>query len=221
VSEYSDAMAEFVRRIHPELEDAGFRKRRHAFNRSAADGVVQVVSFQMGPKMPPGAGPILPWRPDLYGRFTVNLGVALREAWEQLEGRGHTFPAFNHDYDCQIRLRLGEILGADEDLWWPLDVPTPDLVNSVGAALTGPGLSWLKRRESREAILELWRDVGYRALPMPTALPIVMMLRHLDRRQEAAAVMRDYYDSRTDHPSHRRYIYDLAQKLNIEGLDPP
>lgn len=221
VSEYSEAMAEFVRRVHPELKKAGFRKRRHAFNRSAEEGVVQVVSFQMGPKLPPGAEPIPPIRPDLYGLFTVNLGVAVREAWEQSQGPDLTFPAFIHDYDCQIRERLGGVLGADRDLWWSLDEPISTLGEAIGEALVGPGLDWLTGRETRRAILELWEEVGHDALPMNTALPIVMILRYVDRHEEAAAAMQSYYVTITDHAPHRRYVYEVARSLEIAGLAAP
>ena len=40
---FADAMAAVVRTVHPHMTKAGFRKRRHAFNRSMEDGVVQVV----------------------------------------------------------------------------------------------------------------------------------------------------------------------------------
>ncbi len=220
VSKYSEVMAEFVRTLHPALKNAGFRKRRHTFNRSVEEGVVQVVNFQMGPKLPPGAQPIPQYRDDLYGLFTVNLGVAVAEAWEQSFGATDEYPAFTSDPDCQIRSRLGHVLDAEEDVWWPLDTPVADLVEAVGPAVTGPGLDWLHKRESRLAILELWQDIGHERLPMTTALPIVMILRHLDRYEEAAAVMRSYYDTVTTHLGHRRYVYDVAQSLGIEGIAP-
>jgi hypothetical protein len=214
-------MAEIVRRVHPELKQAGFRKRRHTFNRSSEDGVVQVIGFQMGAKLPPGAVPIPGLRPDLYGLFTVNLGVAVREAWEQSMRLDKPFPAFINDYDCEIRERLGQVLGERYDVWWPLGAEPADTAAVIFDALTGPGLEWLAARGTREAILRVWGDGGLRALPTPTALPIVMILRHLDRPDHAAEVLRSYYDTITDHRPHRRHVYDVARSLQIDGLPPP
>ena len=109
-------MAAVVKAIHPRLKEARFRKRRHTFNRIAEAGVVQVVGFQMGQKLAPGARPIPPLRPNLHGLFTVNFGVAIEEAW-LLRDRGQTgqFPGFLNDYDCEVRERLGQLLGEKKD----------------------------------------------------------------------------------------------------------
>ena len=56
----ADAMAYVVSRIAPELAVADFRKRRHSFNRVKGDDLVHVVSFQMAPKLPPGATEVPP-----------------------------------------------------------------------------------------------------------------------------------------------------------------
>ncbi len=221
MTEYADAMSEIVRTIHPLLKDAGFRKRRHLFNRSAEDGIVQVIGFQMGAKLPPGAKPIPGLRPDLHGRFTVNLGVSIREAWERLSGPARDFPAFANDYDCQIRERLGQILGHREDVWWPLGGNPTAVAGSIADALMGPGLDWLNSRATRADILRLWSNGGQRALPIPTAIPIVLILCHLDREEESAEILRSYYGSITDHRPHKKYVFDLAQSLGVGGLSPP
>lgn len=46
-------MARIVEDHAPALKKAGFRKRRHSFNRDARDGLVHVVHFWMAPKEPP------------------------------------------------------------------------------------------------------------------------------------------------------------------------
>lgn len=215
-------MADFVARIHPALKQREFRKRRNAFNRSAEEGIVQVISFQMGAKLPPGTRPIPGLRPDLHGRFTVNLGVAIEEAWIVRLGSKDGFAGFVNDYDCEIRTRLGRILGAAEDTWWSLDAPR-DAVDSVGDSIVGPGLGWLTDRGTRSGILSIWERQGLSALPMPTPIPIVMMLRHLGRETRAIDLFNSYYDSITDHPSHKQYLRELAESQAIElppGQDP-
>lgn len=220
VTRYADSVAWIVRQLHPELKSAGFRKRRHSFNRSVEDGVVEVINFQAGQKLAPGADPIPRLRPDLYGRLTVNLGVAVREAWEQYTRFEKEFPDFANAYDCQIRVRLGQVTGGAEDTWWPLSRDDSLVAIQIREGLIGPGLHWLERRATRTRILDIWATGGLGALPTATALPIVMVLRHTGRDDEAAAVLREYYDSVTP-PPHRIYVFDVARSLGIDGLSPP
>lgn len=213
----ADAMTDIVARIHPALKESGFRKRRNAFNRSDEEGVVQVVSFQMGAKLPPGASEIPGLRPDLHGLFTVNFGVAIEEAWLASPGSKVGFPGFVNDYDCEIRLRLGDILGERRDLWWSLDL-SQTAVDSIGDSITDSGLGWLADRGTRSGILSIWDREGLGALPMPTPIPIVMVLRHLGREPRAVDLFNSYYDSITDHPSHRQYLREFAESQAIELL---
>lgn len=216
----AQTMAAIVRVIHPRLKEAGFRKRRHTFNRSAEPGVVQVVSFQMGQKLPPGAEPIPPIRLDLHGLFTVNFGVAVEEAWMlNRRQREVAFPEFVNDYDCHIRERLGQILGRKEDVWWELRPDHDVTATRIGDAILGRGIDWLENRSVREKILDLWTAGGLKALPMPTVLPIVMILRRRDRPDEAAAALRSYYQTITQ-PAHKRYVHEFGSDLGIRLPEP-
>src|SRR5436190_639656 len=79
----AQAMKDVVGSVTPLLRRAGFRKRRHTFNRMPEPGLVHVLNFQMGAFNPPGpaseahvaALESLDIPGDLYGRFTINLGV--------------------------------------------------------------------------------------------------------------------------------------------------
>ena len=216
----AETMAAIVKAVHPRLKEAGFRKRRHTFNRSAEPGVIQVINFQMGQKLPPGAEPIPPIRLDLYGLFTVNFGVAVEEAWLlSRRQREVAFPGFVNDYDCEIRERLAQLLGRPTDVWWELLPNHNQLATEIGDAILGHGTNWLEYRATREKILDLWTAGGLKALPMPTALPIVMILRYLDRPGEAAQALRAYYADITRH-AHKRYVHDVAQELGIGLPDP-
>jgi hypothetical protein len=213
-------MAAIVKAIHPRLKDAGFRKRRHTFNRSAEPGVVQVVNFQMGQKLPPGTEPIPPIRLDLHGLFTVNFGVAIEEAWLlSRRQRDVVFPEFVNDYDCEIRERMGQILGRQEDTWWELRPDHDQLATEISEAVLEHGANWLESRATREKILDLWTAGGSKALPMPTALPIVMILRRRDRPDEAADALRSYYDTITQR-AHKRYVHEVGSALGISLPQP-
>ncbi len=216
----AETMAAIVKALHPRLKEAGFRKRRHAFNRSAEPGVVQVISFQMGRNLPPRAEPIPPIRLDLHGLFTVNLGVAIEEAW-LLSGRQKdvVFPDFVNEYDCAIRERLGQLLGRNEDTWWELRPDHSQPAIEIGDAILEHGTNWLEQRATRESILELWTASGLKALPLPTALPVVMMLRRLDRPDEGAAALRSYYQTITQ-PAHQQYVHEVGRDLGVSLPDP-
>jgi hypothetical protein len=167
----SDAMRHVVAALAPELKNAGFRKRRHSFNRTTEPGVVQVVDFQMEPhRVPPGS----PTPAGLVdGSFRIELGVyadALAlEDWERRDGKWVSAP------DCQIRAVIGELLyGKDHDrraldprsgaldlstglidpsletvdLWWSLaDVDLA--VEAAGHAFRAYGLPWLNSTAHR------------------------------------------------------------------------
>ncbi len=163
--------------------------------------------------------PIPPFRLDLYGLFTVNLGVAVAEAWELMVRGKKVFPPFLNDYDYQPRVRLGHFMGGTEDVWWSLD--HPDSADDVSSVLLRPGLDWLSRRGTRAAILDPFHQGGRAALPTPTDLPVVMILRGLGRNDHAGEVLRSYYETCTGHPAHRRCVYELAQSLGFDGLTPP
>ncbi len=220
MSEYSETMATVVRGIHPLLKEAGFRKRRHTFNRSVEEGIVQVIRFQMAQKLPPGAEPIPPIRLDLYGLFTVNFGVAISEAWSLSRRGGQQMPDFMNDYDCEIRERLGQINGRTVDTWWPLSADSGRLVDEVGGAIGEHGLAWLDHRATRDSILDLFEAGGLRALPLPTALPIVMILHRRGALERAADVLRSYYEPVT-HRGHRERVFEIAEELGITGLSEP
>ena len=115
-------MAEIVQVVQPSLKSAGYRRSGNRFNRKTEPGIVQVISFQMGAFNPPGTVEIGGLRPNLYGRFTVNLGVFL----EAVMPYDKTPPpkSFVNDYNCHIRRRIGELLDNPADYWWPLEPPT-------------------------------------------------------------------------------------------------
>lgn len=157
LTEASLAMNAVVAALQPVLKGVGFRKRSHTFNRTAEDGLVQVINFQMGPFDPPGTVEIPGLRPNLYGQFAVNLGVFVEDAWRLELGRfGPTGPpavkSWVNEYECQLRRRLDNLDDAARtDRWRPVDEPAVAAV--VRGRLFDDGLVWLERFGSRARIL--------------------------------------------------------------------
>lgn len=98
------------------LKPLGFRRKGRFFNRETEPGLVQVIGLQagqyeIGPPLPP---PVEHWRPNLYGQFTINLGVFIEEAYRRDNPNGRLGTI--GDYHCQIRSRLSD-LGDACDRW--------------------------------------------------------------------------------------------------------
>lgn len=216
MTQSADSLKWIVDQIHPELKELGFRKRRNSFNRSAEDGVVQVITFEAGRSLPPGAQPIPHFRPDLHGLFTLSLGVAIREAWDQYMRYTRPFPTFLTEPQCEIR----DMYGRTEHIWWRLSQDDATVAELTGAEVLGPGITWLEHRATRKQILDIWESEGREGLPITTDLPIVMILRHLERPGEAATVLREYYDS-LEPGAHRTYVFGQADVLGVHGLPQP
>jgi len=206
----SEAMKAVVGALTPSLRQAGFRKRRHSFNRGTAHGMVQVVSFQMGPYDPPGTEEIPGLRPNLYGLFAVNLGVYVPQMGDEPKRERN----WVNEYDCHLRKRLGELVPpGHHDLWWSLDEPevaAPD----VKAALAEHGLPWLEGLSSRESVLDGFYLLGSEALGMAPRARIDIARLHLAMGDEAAAdreLTLHWNDELA--PSHRDYFLGVLKEL--------
>jgi len=207
------AMRQIVQDTVPLFKDAGFRKRRHGFNREVQAGMVHVVSFQMGPYEPPGADEIPPFRINLYGKFAVNLGVYVPEMvfenWQVPKG-------WVNETQCQLRKRLGELVTAGaSDLWWSLDEPSA-ASSDVADALSVHGLPWLERFLSRADLLREFRSEGRFALGMAPRGPleIAWLLADSDRAT-AESVVREYLREDLS-PPHREWLQKI---LATKGFD--
>lgn len=141
MSDYSETMKQIVNDVHPLLKDAGFRKRRNTFNRETEQGLIQVLDFQMGPYEPGPQYELPPIKVNLYGKFTVNLGIYIEEVHSRLVG---TRPAsFIPEYWCEIRGRLPELMPEEEwpitekgAGWWSLDEPSEGTAVELRALIT-------------------------------------------------------------------------------------
>jgi hypothetical protein len=142
------------------LRQEGFRVRGRTFNRRTAAGFTQVIGFQMGSFDPPGTT-YFPgsFRENVYGLWTVNLGVYVPEVAKLTGGRGPG--SVVQDYHSCIRSRLGHLGPERSDLWWPLS-PVGDLIAEVHYRLEAHALPFLASFESRE------RFCGRGAMSMPT-----------------------------------------------------
>ena len=132
------------------LKPLGFRKKGRTHNRTTEGGLVHVINFQMG-AYPVGEHCEIPgFRENLYGMFTVNLGVLLPCVFEVDWQK--PLPSFAKEYDCSIRERLGTLaFGSDE--WFGLTSDSSAAATELVQLLDKLGLPFLEQFSTYEGVL--------------------------------------------------------------------
>lgn len=209
-------MSRVVTNLAPSLKAARFRKRRHGFNRRCADELVQVVHFQMGPKLPPGASAVPPIRPDLHGTFTINLGVRVPVLAERL-GPPQSRDWVN-EYQCHLRQRVGMLFPEPADTWWYL-ADSDTATEAARQALDEFALPWLDSVGAASDIVRLYQTKGRHAVGLGPAAPLQMALLYMDFDDvdSAEQLLREYLAGELNEP-HRRYLAELLPQLDLGYL---
>ena len=207
-------MAAIVKANAPLLREAGYKKRRHCFNRVTPAGLVHVVYFWQHPKEPPAWTEVPGLRERLYGTFRLDFGVFVPEMTRSQPSRSDWI----NEYNCDLRTTIGKLVRGDDqgDWWWPLaDTDAEDVATS---ALVEHGLPWLDRFPDHAAVLDGFRTGGPFGIGMSPAgaLDIAQMLTGLDRPVEARAVLEGYVQQ----PVHRNHAeYLMKYLLDIGHAD--
>lgn len=197
--------------LTPLLRQAGFRKHGRAYNRTTTDGLTQVIGFQMGAFDPPGTTYIPGLRENLYGRFTVNLGVYVPEVARH-QGGGEA-KSVVHDYNCCIRTRLGR--GANKELWWEIS-SSETLVADFQERLQNEALPFFQRFESRDQILSKFRGAtdNTELMAVPRIVCAIILLNR-GEPEAARVLLAAQASDHTRNPRHATYVIDLAKRLGI------
>lgn len=209
----AEAMKQIVAAAAPLLKSAGFKKRRHSFNRRVEDGLVHLVAFQMGPYDPSGRPDVLAGiRLNLHGLFTINLGVFVPE----MNRLGPPASSWINDYNCQLRKRIGELMPEQNDVWLPLDFE-PSKQQAIDA-LRDVGLLWLGQFTNRQVILNKFRagDAEDLGMTPAAALDIADLLLATGNIHAAEHTVRNYLASANVLPNHRDYVEN--QYLELRNL---
>ncbi len=229
----SVAMKQVVAHVQPVLKAAGFRKRKHTFNRTVEPGLVHVVAYRMVPYDPPGLVEIPGLRESLYGHFTVHLGVFVEEAWRLDDVRfgPRGAPAgkdWVDDADCQLRGLIEDPAGSSRHGTWPLDDPSG--VGSVMVELLhSEAFGWLDRLGSRAAILSVLESAPIASREVsgvePDRLLAARMRLGAGDRHRAQQLFNDWVGdclTRVDSEPHvRRHLEYLADFAGRVGLTMP
>lgn len=216
-SDPAKTLDELQAKLRPALKECGFRARGRAFNRMTSDELTEVVQLQMGRFDPPGTTYVPGLRENLYGKFTVNLGVFVPEVAEQYGGGASK--SFVQEYHCCIRTRMPLLGPEHRDVWW--DVRTDEaLAQELLQRITRDAIPFFRNFETRDAILEQWLGVPkspYAITPPRIVCAIILAKRG---QSEDARVLLAAQAKETLNPGHPAYVRGLADKLGLGDLGP-
>ena len=203
-------------KLRPALKERGFRVRGRAFNRVTSDGLTEVVQLQAGRFDPPGTTYFPGLRENLYGKFTVNLGVFVPEVAELYEWPTKSFV---QEHYCCIRTRLSFLGQTRRDVWWNVRADEV-LIEELMQRLVQDAIPFFRKFETRDAILGQWLAVpqspdGIGIVPPRIICAIILARRgrSQDARVLLAAQVRE-----TLNPGHPAFVRRLSDKLGLGEL---
>lgn len=198
--------------LRPLLKEYGCKVRGRTFNRITEDGLTQVMNLQMGASDPPGTTYIPGLRENLYGLFTINLGVYIPEV-AALQGGGKA-KAWVQDYHCSIRERLGPASGSEKDIWWHAQADLA-IVQDIQSCLVNFGIPFLERFSTRDLVLAELKGHGTN-LPYCSVPRIVSAIILAERKEtDQARALLSAQTQETHNPRHPEYVRDLARRMGI------
>jgi hypothetical protein len=217
-SESVAALDELQSQLRSFFQPLAFRRHGRTYNQLTGDGLTAVIHFQSGAFDPPGTLEIPGLRENLYGRFTINLGIYVPEVAAVETMNAARAARIIHEYQCCLRTRLGHIGPEHRDLWWPAR-PLPELAEEIRARLESNALPFLRRFESRDAILsELRHSVESPYTPKPRIVCAIILAKR-GRQAEARELLQAQADeAESRNPGHAAYVRQLAERLGLGGL---
>lgn len=195
------------------LRDAGFRKRRHSFNRRLDSGLVHVAYFWMAPKEPPAWTEVPGLRERRYGGFRLDFGV-----WVPEITRSHTpRSTWINEYDCHLRATIGWLItGEHVDFWWQLD--NPDASALAQDALTTHGLPWLDDFPDQAAILTKFLATPTATGLSPAGALDLAQMCHVRGDHDQARQLLEAYAAQPHIRSHISYLQEYLPKIGHGDL---
>jgi len=168
------------------LSQFGYRKKGRTFNRNLETGLIHVLNFQMGRYPVGNHKEIPPFRLNLYGKFTINLGVYIPEIYRLLWFWNEDEPKFVDHGDCEIEKRIGELVPPNKDLWWDLNKNIKRLSKKVLTVIENYGLPYLNQFASNDDIIKEWEEHGENiGLPPRAGLSIAILLANSGKQEQA------------------------------------
>lgn len=206
-SEVTAKIDQIEAEVYKLVKPHGFRKHGRTLHRFVDGDISQVISFQ------PGQAYL-----NMTHLMTVNLGIRVPECFERTFTPSAPMKKYYHEYECNIRSRLGEIDGREVrvfDLHGDADAIGAEIVRDVESKV----LPVFDKLSSRDAILLHRRDYPrfdtlYNHLIL---LEEAMIYGRRGQADRAKALFEQYYQGVLD-----RYRQDEDAKHlkgHLSGLD--
>jgi Domain of unknown function (DUF4304) len=210
-SAFAKDMDELQERLHPLLSEAGFRRHGRTYNRTTEDGLVDVIGYQMGAYDPPGTTYFAGLRENLYGLFTINIGIHVPEV-ERARSRKKPTKVI-HERDCCIRSRVGR--GKEKEIWWKVCIDE-SLIRELRERFRLEAFALFDRFKTRDQVLSEFRmQARNTKLMLVPRIVCAIILLERGQRHEAQALLAAQAADPGPNPHHRQYVTDLASRLGI------
>ena len=197
------------------VKPSGFRKHGRTLHRFVDEDISQVINFQ------PGQAYL-----NMTHLMTVNLGIRVPECFERTFSPSAPMKKYCHEYECNIRSRLGEIDGGEVrvfDLRGDMDAIEAEIVRDVETKV----LPVFDALSSRNAILLHRRDYPHfdTLNDHLILLEEAMIYGRRGQKDKAKALFEQYYqgvfdkyqqDKDAKHlKGHLSYLDGLAGNLGL------
>jgi hypothetical protein len=190
------------------LKKVGFRKIGNYYNRTAQDGLIQVVGFQSGQAVS-----------SLHGNFTVNLGVYI-PCIAEIEGKAATGRCI-WDAHCEIRSRLSNVANLGSDKWWPLDASASQSGQLIANSLLTHGLPFFDQYASKSSIVDRFKSDG--TLPFNNSrrsmLAVAIIQWSTGSTNESLGMFEKASTENSNNPRFTEYVQKIKQKCYSENTN--
>lgn len=142
----SKRLDEIANAVYQQLKPLGFRKHSRTLHRFVSGDISQVIHFQRGKV-----------QGTLGKSFCVNLGIRIPESAERVFELQSEPRKFYHEYECNIRSRLGVVSGKGET-WFDLRKNPERTAKRIITELERVVIPVFDILNSRDAVLEHRRE---------------------------------------------------------------
>lgn len=140
-----ESVNEIEKQVYAYLKPLGFRKFGRTLHRFVDGDISQVVNFQNG----------CPQK-QVYGILWVNLGIRVPECAEARLGARKPEKKYYHEYECNIRTRLGQLVDG-RDSYYDLRKDPAKIAENIIHRLKRHALPVFDKLNSRDGILKYRR----------------------------------------------------------------
>ena len=210
--DFKTLLDEVEKKLFATLKPIGFKKKGRTFNRETEKDIFRVINFQSG-QYPIGQNYEVPGlRENLYGKFTINLGVCVDSLYKFQSPTVNK--TFYKEYECQIRTRLCN-LTKGQDYWWTINNNVDDIAKELNEGLATAGLDWFAGVDTKEKIIKNFGNAPYTSTPR--AKLDVALLFWFDDKEKGSALFNEYFHSIPKSKNgHKEYVEELAKEIGIQ-----